>query len=113
MSKYYQLLEWGWKVKKVISIILLIVIVFILSETNPGRSEYIEWITHEAMDQSSNILEKGILSLAGEEVFDMGTTEKDYFILSVYKTDFSEIGLSQVTCIGFFNTFIPISKNEK
>jgi hypothetical protein len=100
-------------VKKVISIILLIVIVFVLSETNPGRSEYIEWITHKAMDQSSNILEKGILSLAGEEVFDMGTTEKDYFILSVYKTDFSEIGLSQVTCIGFFNTFIPISKNEK
>jgi hypothetical protein len=99
--------------KKIISIILLIVIVFVLSETNPGRSEYIEWITHEAMDQSSNILEKGILSLAGEEVFDMGTTESDYFIFSVYKTDFSEIGLSQVTCIGFFNTFIPISKNEK
>ncbi|TDL73751.1 DUF4359 domain-containing protein [Rhodococcus qingshengii] len=99
--------------KKVISIILLIVIVFVLSETNPGRSEYIEWITNEAMDQSSNILEKGILSLAGEEVFDMGTTESDYFIFSVYKTDFSEIGLSQVTCIGFFNTFIPISKNEK
>lgn len=99
--------------KKVISIILLIVIVFVLSETNPGRSEYIEWITHETMDQSSNILEKGILSLAGEEVFDMGTTESDYFIFSVYKTDFSEIGLSQVTCIGFFNTFIPISKNEK
>ncbi|NWQ39511.1 hypothetical protein MLOOGBEN_02215 [Bacillus sp. EB106-08-02-XG196] len=99
--------------KKFISIILLIVIVFVLSETNPGRSEYIEWITHEAMDQSSNILEKGILSLAGEEVFDMGTTESDYFIFSVYKTDFSEIGLSQVTCIGFFNTFIPISKNEK
>ncbi|MFP7297216.1 hypothetical protein [Neobacillus niacini] len=99
--------------KKVISIILLIVIVFVLSETNPGRSEYIEWITHEAMDQSSNILEKGILSLAGEEVFDMGTTDKDYFIFSVYKTDFSEIGLSQVTCIGVFNSFIPISKNEK
>ena len=99
--------------KKVISIILLIVIVFVLSETNPGRSEYIEWITHKAMDQSSNVLEKGILSLAGEEVFDMGTTKADYFIFSVYKTDFSEIGLSQVTCIGFFNTFIPISKNEK
>ncbi|MCM3691784.1 DUF4359 domain-containing protein [Neobacillus niacini] len=99
--------------KKIISIILLIVIVFVLSETNPGRSEYIEWITHKAMDQSSNVLEKGILSLAGEEVFDMGTTEKDYFIFSVYKTNFSEIGLSQVTCIGFFNTFIPISKVEK
>ena len=99
--------------KKIISIILLIVIIFVLSETNPGRSQYVEWITHEAMDQSSNILEKGILSLAGEKVFDMGTTEKDYFIFSVYKTDFSEIGLGQVTNIGIFNKFIPISKNEK
>lgn len=99
--------------KKIISIILLIVIVFVLSETNPGRSQYVEWITHETMDQSSNILEKGILSLAGEKVFDMGTTKSDYFIFSVYKTDFSEIGLGQVTCIGIFNKFVPISKNEK
>ena len=99
--------------KKIVSIILLIVIVFVLSETNPGRSAYIEWVTHEAMNQSSNLFEKGILSLAGEKVFDMGTTESDYFFLSVYKTDFSEIGLGQVSCIGVFNTFIPISKNEK
>jgi hypothetical protein len=99
--------------KKIISIILLIVMVFVLSVTNPGRTQYVEWITHEAMDQSSNMLEKGILSLAGEKVFDMGTTEKDYFIFTVYKTDFSEIGLGQVTAIGIFNKFIPISKNEK
>lgn len=96
--------------KRIISIILLIVIVFVLSATNPKRSAYIEWINHEAMDQSSNILEKGILSLAGKKVFDMGTTDEDYFIFSVYKTDFSEIGLGQVTCIGIFNQFIPISK---
>ena len=99
--------------KKIISIILLIVILFVLSQTNPGRSAYIEWITDEAMDQSSTILEKGLLSLAGEKVFDMGTTETDYFIFSVYKTDFSEIGLGKVTCVGVFNKFIPVSKSEK
>ena len=99
--------------KKIVSIILLIVIVFVLSETNPGRSAYIEWITLEARDQSSNILEKGILSLAGEKVFDMGTTDSDYFIFSIYETDFTEIGLGQVTSIGVFNTFIPISIHEK
>ncbi|MEH7115724.1 hypothetical protein V7124_25690 [Neobacillus niacini] len=96
--------------KRIISIILLIVIVFVLSSTNPERSAYIEWINHEAMDQSSNLLEKGILSLAGEKVFDIGTTESDYFVFSVYKTDFSEIGLGQITCIGIFNKFIPLSK---
>ncbi|MEH7179412.1 hypothetical protein [Neobacillus vireti] len=98
--------------KRIISIILLIVIVFVLTETNPERSTYLEWITHEAMDQSSTIVEKGILSFAGEKVFDMGTTHSDYFILSVYKTDFTEIGLGQITCIGIFNKFIPISKKE-
>ncbi|SDM69492.1 DUF4359 domain-containing protein [Bacillus sp. OK048] len=98
--------------KRIISIILLIVIVFVLSVTNPKRSAYIKWINHEAMGQSSNIVEKGILSLAGEKVFDMGTTESDYFVFSVYKTDFSEIGLGQVTCIGIFNHFIPISKEK-
>jgi hypothetical protein len=99
-------------VKRIISIILLIVIVFVLSETNPERSRYIEWISHEAMDQSSNIVEKGILSLAGETVFDMGTTESDYFVFSVFKTDFTEIGMGKVTCIGVFNRFIPISKDK-
>lgn len=99
--------------KKIVSIILLIVIVFVLSETNPGRSAYIKWVTHEAMNQSSNLFEKGILSLAGEKVFDMGTTESDYFIFSIYQTDFTEIGQGQVTSIGVFNTFIPISNHEK
>lgn len=98
--------------KRIISIIFLIVIVFVLSETNPGRSEYIEWISHEAMDQSSSIVEKGILTLAGEKVFDMGTTDSDYFVFSVYKTDFTEIGMGKVTCIGVFNSFIPISKEK-
>jgi hypothetical protein len=98
--------------KRIISVILLIVVLFVLSETNPGRSAYIEWINHEAMDQSSNILEKGLLSFAGEKVFDMGTTQSNYLVFSVYKTDFSEVGMGQVTCIGVFNKFIPISKKK-
>jgi hypothetical protein len=78
--------------KRIVSIILLIVFVFVLSATNPERSAYIEWINHAALDQSSNILEKGILSLAREKVFEMDTTESNYFVFSIYKTDFSEIG---------------------
>nr|WP_263324796.1 DUF4359 domain-containing protein [Neobacillus sp. Marseille-Q6967] len=98
--------------KRILSIILLFVILFVLSETNPGRSEYLDWINQEAMDQSSNIFEKGILSFAGESVFDMGTTRKDYIVFSLYKTDFSEIGMGKITCIGVFNRFIPISGQE-
>jgi hypothetical protein len=98
--------------KRIISVILLVVVLFILSETNPGRSEYIEYMTHEAMDQSSNVLEKGILSLAGNKVFDMGTTHKDYILFTIYKTDFTEIGMGNVTILAVFNQFIPLSKNE-
>lgn len=98
--------------KRILSIIILIVVLFVLSQTNPGRADYIDWINHEAMDQSSNILEKGILSLAGEKVFDLGTTQKDYTLFSIYKTDFTEIGMGKITTIGIFNKFIPIS-NEK
>jgi hypothetical protein len=98
--------------KRILSIIILIVLLFILSDTNPGRSDYVDWVNHEAMDRSSNIIQKGMLSVAGKSVFDMATTHKNYFLFSIYKTDFSDIGLEKVTCIGIFNQFIPISKSE-
>ncbi|WP_312475473.1 DUF4359 domain-containing protein [Neobacillus sp.] len=99
--------------KRLLALILLIVVLFVLSATNPDRSEYIEWINHKTMDQSSNLLQKGILSLAGKSIFDAGTTKKDYFLFSIYKTDFSDVGMGKVTTIGVFNQFIPLSSNEK
>lgn len=98
--------------KPIVTIILLIAVVFFLSTTNPDRSEYIDWINHETMDKSSNLIEKGILTLAGKSIFDAGTTKSDYFIFSVYKTDFSEVGMGKVTTIGIFNRFIPISSKK-
>ncbi|WP_248737514.1 DUF4359 domain-containing protein [Neobacillus rhizosphaerae] len=99
--------------KRLFSIILLLAVIFVLSATNPDRSEYIEWINHKTMDQSSNLLQKGILSLAGKSIFDAGTTKKDYFLFSIYKTDFSDVGRGKVTTIGVFNQFIPLTSNEK
>ncbi|MEO2077670.1 MAG: hypothetical protein ABGX20_20230 [Bacillus sp. (in: firmicutes)] len=98
--------------KRLVSIILFIVVIYVLSETNPTRSEYVDWINHKAMDQSSNLLQKGVLSVAGESIFDMGTTQEDYFIFTIYKTDFSKVGMGEVTSVGIFNRFIPISRKE-
>ncbi|WP_413306975.1 hypothetical protein AA0X95_06785 [Bacillus sp. 1P10SD] len=98
--------------KRLVSIILLIVVIYVLSETNPTRSEYVDWMNHKAMDQSSNLLQKGVLSVAGKSMFDMGTTQEDYFIFTVYKTDFSKVGMGEVTSVGIFNRFIPISSKE-
>ncbi|MDQ1144307.1 hypothetical protein QE429_001134 [Bacillus sp. SORGH_AS 510] len=98
--------------KRLVSIILFIVVIYVLSETNPTRSEYVDWLNHKAMDQSSNLLQKGVLSVAGESIFDMGTTQEDYFIFTIYKTDFSKVGMGEVTSVGIFNRFIPLSSKE-
>jgi hypothetical protein len=83
-----------------------------LSETNPERKEYIDWMNNKSMNESSNLLEKGILSVAGESFLDAGTTRKDYFLFSIYKTDFSEVGMEKSTSIGVFNKFFSLSKTE-
>ncbi|QIZ10641.1 DUF4359 domain-containing protein [Priestia megaterium] len=98
--------------RRLFSIIVLIVLIFILSATNPERSAYIDWANQKTMDKSSSLIEKGLLSVAGKSIFDAGTTQKDYFIFSIYKTDFSEVGLGKVTSIGIFNKFITISSKK-
>jgi hypothetical protein len=96
--------------RKILSIILIVLVIFVLSETNPDRKQYVDWMNNNAMTKSTNFIEKGILSVAGESIFDAGTTQKDYFIFSIYKTDFSEVKMGTVTSIGLFNKFFTISK---
>ena len=98
--------------KRLVPIIILVAVIYVLSTTNPDRKAYVDWINHKTMDKSSSLIEKGVLSLAGKSIFDAGTTQKDYLIFSVYKTDFSDVGLGKVTSIGVFNKFITISKKE-
>ncbi|MBY0149037.1 DUF4359 domain-containing protein [Neobacillus niacini] len=43
--------------------------------------------------------------MAGVSIFDAGTSQKDYFIFSIYKTDFTEVKMGTVTSIGIFNKF--------
>ncbi|WP_462410937.1 hypothetical protein [Neobacillus sp. Marseille-QA0830] len=98
--------------RRFLSIILVIAIVAVLLATNPKRSEYVEWVNQQTMEQSSNIIEKGFLSVAGKTIFDTGTTQKDYYLFTVYRTDFSDVGMGKVTAVGIFNRFIPLSKNN-
>jgi|1185.fasta_scaffold1296819_1 hypothetical protein len=103
----------GYELRRFFSLILLVVIIYVLSATNPGRSAYIDWINHKSMDQSSNLLKRGILSIAGKSIFDAGTTKSDYVVFSIYKTDFSDVGMGKMTTLGIFNEFIPLSSLEK
>ncbi|MEH7094823.1 DUF4359 domain-containing protein [Neobacillus vireti] len=99
--------------KRFASIIFLAVLIFVMSFTNPGRAAYVDWINHKTMDESSNILQKGILSFAGKSIFDAGTTQSDYFIFSIYETDFTKVGMGKVKSIGIFNKFIPFSSTQE
>ena len=98
--------------KRLFPILIFIAVLYVLSTTNPERSAYIDWVNHKTMDKSSSLIEKGVLSLAGKSIFDAGTTQKDYFIFSIYKTDFSEVGLGTITSIGIFNKFITVKSSE-
>jgi hypothetical protein len=99
--------------KRILSIIVIILVIFVLSVTNPDRKGYIDWMNNKSMNESSNLFEKGILSVAGESFFDAGTTRKDYFIFSIYNTDFSEVGMGKSTSIGIFNKFFSLSKTKE
>ncbi|PLS04317.1 DUF4359 domain-containing protein [Neobacillus cucumis] len=99
--------------KRLVSLLLSVVIIFVLSATNPGRSEYVDWVNQKTMDQSSNLLKRGILSVAGKSIFDAGTTKKDYVVFSIYKTDFTDVGMGKMTTLGIFNQFIPLTNLEK
>ncbi|MBM7654757.1 DUF4359 domain-containing protein [Neobacillus cucumis] len=99
--------------KRFVSLFLAVVIIFVLSATNPNRSEYIDWINQKSMDQSSNLLKRGILSIAGKSIFDAGTTKSDYVVFSIYKTDFSDVGMGKMTTLGIFHEFIPLSSLDQ
>ena len=99
--------------KRFASIIILVVVFFVLSSTNPGRAAYIDWINHKTMDESSNLLQKGILSVAGKSIFDAGTKKSDYYIFTIYETDFTDVGLGKVKSIGILNKFFPLSSTQQ
>lgn len=97
--------------RRLVSLFLSTVMIFILTATNPERTDYIDWLSHQKIEQSSNLIKKGILSLAGDSIFDEGTTKSDYVVFSIFQSDFSEVGMGKVTTLGIFNHFIPLPRD--
>jgi hypothetical protein len=96
--------------KRFISVVILLGVLFLSYQTNPSRSEYVEWLNNKALDQSTNVLERGVISLVGKQVSDAMTTRKDYYIFSIYTTDLTDLGQGKMTSIGIFNQFFTFSK---
>ncbi|MHC0037510.1 DUF4359 domain-containing protein [Pseudoneobacillus sp. C159] len=97
---------------RLVFFICLVFLVFCLTETNPTRSEYVNWLNERALNESSNFLEKGVISLVGETYFDATTSRRDFYLFSIYTTDFSGIGKEKMQSLGIFNQFIPLSQSK-
>lgn len=98
--------------KRIIYIICLVVFVFFLTQTNPTRSEYVTWMNEKTLNESSNLFEKGVISLVGETFFDASTTQSNYYLFSIYTTDFGEFGKGKIKSIGIFNQFFSITQKK-
>jgi hypothetical protein len=103
----------GIGMRRLVYFICFIFLVYFLTESNPSRSEYVNWIQERALNESSNFLEKGIISLVGEAFFEGATSRQDYYLFSIYTTDFSNVGKGKIKSIGIFNQFIPLSEESK
>lgn len=81
---------------------------FYWQTTNPTKFAYISWMKEQLMaNQSSGVLEKGFVTLFGTTLFENTTTNSNYGIFSIYKTEFNG---DKMTTIGIFNNFVPISE---
>ena len=90
--------------KKIFTLIF-IVSLFLSALTNPNKNSYIGWLKENSANKSSNILEKGVISLAVGTIGNNYTTTKDYLFFTIYDTKFSDEDLKVV---GIFNNFVPI-----
>lgn len=98
--------------KRIMTLFLVIIVIFVLSLTNPDRTQYIDWMNNKTMEQSSNLLTKGIFSIAGKSIFNAGTKKSDYYIFSIYETDFTDDGFGKVTSLGILNHFIQLNSTD-
>lgn len=89
------------------------VILILLAATNPTRAEYVSWIKDHIMNQTTNELQKGLITVFADVYIQSATTRSNYIIFSIYKTHRDDS--SYVKTVGILRNFIPIqsSSNNK
>jgi hypothetical protein len=94
--------------KKFIIFIAMILIAFSAILTNPKKEDYVTWLKETAVKQSTNSLEKGLVSFLGGPL--LGTTQThNYVFFTIYDTN---IDKDNIKVIGVFNNFIPIAETK-
>lgn len=89
-------------------LIIFIGLLIIMAITNPSKADFIAWVEEKGIEQSDNIIEKGITYFAAETWADSLTHESNYLFVSTY-TMLMPDGL-ELTFLGSFNNFLPIDQ---
>lgn len=76
--------------------------------TNPSKADFVWWVEEKGIEQSDNIIEKGITYFAAEAWADSLTHERNYLFVSTYTMPMPD-GL-ELTFLGAFNNFLPIGQ---
>lgn len=87
-------------------LIIFIGLLIIMAITNPSKADFVSWVEEKGIEQSDNIIEKGITYFAAEAWADSLTHANDYIIFSTY-TMLMPDG-QEFTFLGACNNFLPI-----
>ncbi|MBD1380515.1 hypothetical protein [Metabacillus arenae] len=77
--------------------------------SKPSKAKYTQWLTarvEERIGDENFIIGLGF-DMFGKQIIDKNTAESDFLFWKVYETEFQG---KKITCIGIYQSFIPIGK---
>jgi len=86
--------------------IVILIILGLLFLTNPTKDEYVSWMKDKSTVNSGQI-EKGLVSMFGNFIFDQTTTSTNLYLFSFFETKLDKDKSYKV--VGIFKNFIPIN----
>jgi hypothetical protein len=87
--------------------LLLAGLIILLTITNPGKDEYINWAKQNLVAKTSNPIERIGISVLAAPMLDATTKRQDLVLLSLYKTS---LGNRDYTVIGILGNFVALHK---
>ena len=70
--------------------IVFAVLVVALVGTNPAQDEYVSWLKQQATNEvPGDQFGKALMVILGGPILNFGTTREDFFLFSIYHTDFT------------------------
>ena len=96
---------------KLMVLICVMFVIILMVITNPSKNDYINWIKETSITQNVNSLDKGLISLIGNPLFDSSTLSRNFILFSIYTTYISDN--NDMNTMGVANNFIQITPQSR